>query len=178
MADLGTSGKLILAFVTLLIGAVLISSIASEGQDKTTFASTGDESHALDITGATATAVNTTAVYTVTNAPAGWEVQDCPISSVVITNATGGGTLTETIDYTLTASSGSFVLKDTAATDKYIGYTPANTTYVDYRYCSDDYMNSGWGRTVINLVPGFFALAILGASLLLFYSVAKDFNMI
>ena len=53
-----------------------------------------------------------------------------------------------------------------------------NDTYISYAYCGDNYLNSAWGRTVLNLVAGFFALALLGIGIGTFYSIAKDANII
>jgi len=53
-----------------------------------------------------------------------------------------------------------------------------NTTYFDYTYCADGYMNIAWGRTILNLVAGFFALALLGASVGIFYSIGRDTGII
>ena len=53
-----------------------------------------------------------------------------------------------------------------------------NNSLMSYTHCPDNYMNIGWGRTLINLVPGLFAIAILLASVGLFFSVAKDYGII
>ena len=175
---MSVTSKLVLAFVTLLLGVVIIGVIATQQlavTDKTAVSSEVHNVLPTIETGRNTTDINETITYTLTNAPTGWKVNDCPLTSVVITNTTGGNTLTVTTDYTLTASAGTIVFKNTTATVALIG---PNSTLVDYYYCPDDYMNLTWGRTVINMVPGFFALAILGASLLLFYSVAKDYDII
>ena len=175
---LSATNKLILAFATLLIGIVLIGSISTEGLAKTDYTRTSGESEAYTIVG---DAPNTTAVHTVTNYPTTWKVGDCPISSLVVVNASSGGTaLTATTDYTLTASSGSFVFVNSTATRLMVTTNKGatNTTYLSYAYCGDDYLNSTWGRTAVNLVPGFFAIALLLISAGLFYSIAKDYDII
>lgn len=50
----------------------------------------------------------------------------------------------------------------------------SNNSILYYRYCEDSYVQSGWGKTMLNLIPGFFALALLACSLGLFYGVAKQ----
>jgi len=170
----GTTGKLVAAFVTLLLGAVLITTIASEGLARTDKLVINNEVEAF--TPVDVGNINTTEVHTVTNAPTGWKSDDCPLESVAIKNASGGTALTVTTDYTLTASAGTFLLLNTTATVAMIGAD--NNTYVDYTYCGDDYMNLTWGRTAINLTAGFFAIAILLISVGLFYSVAKDYGII
>lgn len=171
---LGVTGKLVLAFVTLLLGVVLITSIATQGLAVTDKNAITNEAQAFTIDDDID--VNTTAEYTVTNNPTSWKVNDCPLTSFAIKNASGGTALTLTTDYLITASTGVFTLKNTSTTVGMIGAD--NNTYVDYTYCGDDYMNIGWGRTMINLVAGFFALAILGAAIGLFYSVGKDTGII
>jgi len=173
MTSLGTTGKLTLAFVTLLIGVVLIGTVATQGNLKVDKLVIADESHAFTVD--SGVDINTTTAYTVTNAPTGWKIADCPLTSIVISNVTGVA-LTETTDYTITESTGVYYLKNTTATVAMVGTD--NNTYIDYTYCGDDYMNLQWGRTGIKLVPGFFALAILLTSVGLFYSVAKDQGMI
>jgi hypothetical protein len=180
MAELGVANKLILAFVTLLVGVILIGSIASEGLDKTTFASALDESHILSptiITGRNNTDINETITYTLTYAPSGWKAGgECPITSFVITNSSGFE-LTETTDYVVDLDAGTWVFVNSAGLNDTIDVA-TNQTLVDYNYCADDYLNLGWGRTVVNMVAGFFAIALLLTSVGLFYSVAKDTGMI
>ncbi len=172
--SLGITGKLVLAFVTLLLGAVLVVVVATEGLVVTDKKTIGNEQRAFTIDGDES--VNITDTYTVTKNPTDWKTDDCPLTSFVLKNASGGTALTLTTDYTITASSGVYLLKNTSTTVNMIG--DDNNTYADYTYCGDDYMNVGFGRTVISLVGGFFALGILGASLGLFFSIAKDTGMI
>lgn len=172
-SQLGTTGKLIAAFVTLLIGAVLIGSIATEGQAKTTYSREVDEGVAVTWHAST---VNSSTDFRVAKYPTTWEIADCPLTTLSM-KAGNGTPMTLTTDYTVTSYvTGQFRLVNNSNT--YAAIPKTNTTLVSYNYCADDYMNSTWGRTVLNLVPGFFALAILGASLLLFYSVAKDYDII
>jgi hypothetical protein len=175
--SLSTAQKLILAFVTLMLGVVLIGTIASNGLAVT------EKTYVADETSSFATAriygaannideTNASANVTVTNAPTGWKVQDCPLTSVAVGNSSTDFTLDT--DYHLYASSGIVHLKNTT---NWIN-TPGNSTYIDYRYCGDGYLNLSWGRTLLNLIGGFFAIAILLVSVGLFYSVAKDANII
>jgi hypothetical protein len=88
-----------------------------------------------------------------------------------------GASFTVTTDYVLTASTGTYKLVNSATALATLP-TANNNTYATYNYCSDDYLNSSWGRTVLNLVAGFFAIAILLTSIALFYSVGKDTGII
>ena len=171
---LGITGKLILAFVTLLLGVVFVGVVATQGlvvTDKDVVSNEA-QTYTLNTTG---TGINVSETHTVTNAPTGWKTTDCPLTSVSIKNVSGGDALTEDTDYTLTDSAGTWVFIDTDATD---AMNASSTAYVDYTYCGDDYLNLGWGRTMINLVGGFFAIAVLLVSIGLFFSVAKDTGML
>ena len=165
-------GKLILAFVTLLLGVILVGTIATEGLLRTDKLNIDDE--AVDITSLRIdnNNINESLTVAVTNAPTSWKSEDCPLTNVVYGNASEDFTVTT--DYTIDAATGSLTVKNTSTT---VNSVP-NATYIDYNYCNDDYLNLGWGRTLINLVAGFFAIAILLVSVGLFYSVAKDANII
>ena len=165
--------KLVLGFVTLIIGIVLISQVASTGQEKTTLSSvTSEVQNIAATTGRNDTWINASKVYTITKAPTSWKTTDCPITNFVLKNSSGAA-FTLTTDYTFTASTGKFSLVDSATA---LATLPVanNNTYASYSYCPDEYMNLSWGRTIINLVPGFFGIAILLVSVAIFYSVARD----
>lgn len=179
--SLSVSGKLVAAFVTILLGVILISTIAGEALDKTDKNVAVNEVKslaALYVSGK----INETATgnnFLVTNAPTGWKSTDCPLTSVSITNSTGSA-LTVTTDYVVTASTGSVLIKNTAATNitNFNSGGATNDSLITYTYCPDNYMNLGWGRTLLLLVSGFFAIAILLVGVGLFYSVAKDTGVI
>ena len=151
--------------------------IADLGQTVTTTNEAVNESHILaSETGRNASWINGSVVYTLTNNPTNWKVDDCPITAFVLKN-NSGTVLTETTDYVLTASAGTFVFVDNALLNNTINMS-TNETLATYEYCSDEYLNLGWGRTVIDLVPGFFAIALLLVSIGLFYSVGKETGII
>lgn len=160
--------KLIFAFVTLIIGVVLIGVIASNAlavTDKTLIANEAiDISSSRDINNSINESVS---YFTVANYPTSWKITDCPLTSVTYGNATGDYALTT--DYTIVASTGIIHVLNTSTTVE-----GSNDTIIDYIYCANDYMNISWGRSILNLVAGFFAIALLLAALGLFYSVAKD----
>jgi len=104
--------------------------------------------------------------YTLTYAPTGWKQEDCPISSYAIYNQSGTA-LTETTDYVMNATYGTFALKNTTATQGLVG--SFNNSYVSYSYCGDNYMNTSWGRSVLQTNVGLYAIAILLAVVLLVY---------
>lgn len=165
--------KIVVGFFMIILGLALIAAVANGSALVTSKTNVVDE--AIDISTArnASGGINITASnFTITNVPTGWKVDECPISSVTYGNATED--YTDTTDYNFYASSGILqVLESAEANDN-----NDNTTLIDYTYCPDAYVNLAWGRTVLNLVAGFFALAILGLGLGLFYSVAKDAGII
>lgn len=165
------TNKLILAFVTLILGAVLIGTISSEGNDKTTVTIVGPENISIASGVLTGRNFNATVTYTIANPPTSWKVDDCPITNFQLYN-TSGIQATESTNYAFTASTGKFNVVNNSATQLLFNGTNITTAY--YNYCSDDYLNSSWGRNMVNLVSGFFALVILGISVGLFWSVAKE----
>ena len=168
-----TSNKLILGFVMLIIGVILVGVIAQQTNLRTDKLSVGNESHALDEDGFPL--INGTTAYTITNAPTGWKSTDCPLTNFIVTNQSGQA-LTLTTDYTVTLSTGEYLLVNNDNTNTTYGLYGdlENSTYVSYTYCADDYLNQSWGRSVLDLVSGFFAIALLLGAIALFYSVAKD----
>ena len=168
--DKNTTLVLIGAFVLLIIGVSLIEPLSLEEQLRTQKVSVFNETvniASLREAGGNVTELSNLTVYT----QADWKQTDCPITSFAYRNQSGA-TMTSGTQYYFSAFDGQLQLISHESINNSI-ITNANTTAADYIYCDDDYINSGWGRTVLNLVPGFFALALLGASLLLFYYVMK-----
>ena len=154
-----SAGKLIAAFVLLIIGIVLAAQVASIGQDVTTKDLKQNDSVAIPAAGYDAGGhVDIAYVYTVANAPTSWKIEDCPLTDIILKDS-AGQLYDLTTDYIFTASAGTFTLFNT--TETYLSRESANTTYATYTYCGDDYINLTWGRTGVNLVPGFFALTLL-----------------
>ena len=174
---LSTIQKLLLAFITLIIGLVLVGSIAVSTDDMTSYASTTGESHALNTNG---TQLNTSIMvggaYTVTNRPTGWKAESCPLTAFSLSN-TSGSVLTVDTDYRVYLANGTFTLVSPITAEATLALYPTNTSNVAYQYCGDDYMQ-GWGGTILDLIPGFFALAILIFSVGMFYSIAKDTGIV
>jgi len=170
---IGSGNKLILAFVTLMIGAVLIGTIATNTQATTTYSRSESESDTIQVwLGAK---VNENVTNTLTQVPTGWKLNDCPITDWTI-KAGNGTPLRSGTDYVAQESYGNFSMKNNSVT---LGSIPkTNTTLSTYNYCGDDYLNSSWGRTVLNLIGGFFAIGLLLVSVALFFDVAKENGII
>lgn len=167
--------KLVLAFVVLIVGMALVGQIAASGQDVTTLKSQTD-TVAVNTAYAgslTTLGVNSTPKFTVlTTYPylTSWknDYSECQTTTIVLKNISGA-TYTVTTDYVYTALNNTLYLKNTSNT-----YYGGNTTYATYNYCPDTYLSQGWSRSALNLVPGLFAIALLGVAVGLFYSMGKD----
>jgi len=162
----GNVGKILAAFFLLILGIALLTTISSESNTRTSTVTTSENmDYTLAFDGVN---INTSYV----NGPLttlGDTNADCPLTSVALTNSSGTAYTTVT-DYVFNVNTGTFTLKDTVA----VNVTADNITAVTYTYCPTGYMNIGWGRTGINIVPGFFAIALMAIAIGLFWSVYKD----
>lgn len=171
--SLSSTSKLLLGFVTLIIGVMLLGTIAGQS-NATTAQKLSTDSITVSYNGTVAASgVNTSKVYTLANAFTGnWKADspECTVSTISLANQTGS-VLTATTDYTYTSVVGTLQLKDTGNVNK------STTLTAQYGYCGDDYITQSWGRTAINLVSGLFAIALLLISVGIFYSVAKEYGL-
>ena len=171
---------LLLAFLTLIIGVVLIGTVATSTQEKTTMAYSLNES--LDISSARMLSPVPDLMYNVTGllsvahgyAEGDWQRddRDCDISIYSITNSSSE---LGTDEYNTTIYGVITLINSTtnAAIGWGFGDDYTNISQVSYKYCSDDYIAVAWQRTILNIVPGFFGMALLLISVGLFYSIAK-----
>lgn len=160
--------KFLAAFILIIVGVIFINIIAAEtnGSTEPTYV-TGE---ALSIASArlVGNQINQSVTFTLTNAglvDAGGWVTD----SVVITNATGQTLVGNyTVNYVTD--------RITFANNTYMvsGGGLNNNTLVAYQYYSGDYINSDFGRSILDLVAGFLAIALLGVGIALFYGIAKE----
>ena len=167
--------KLILGFVTLILGVALLSQIAvvAGGDITNKVTKVNDSINVQPAKADVAGEFNASVALPLSNLPTGWKSEDCPITGASVQN-TSGETLTITTDYLLTLSTGMLYMQNSSAYNE----TVDNITYVTYTYCADEYINLGWGRTMLTLVVGFFAIALLLASIGIFYGIAKDTGML
>ena len=166
--------KLILAFVTLIVGVVIIGTISTSVLGVSSGTQVVNETQAIGIA-IDAGTVETNVAFNVTNAPTGWKVDDCPLTGIAIKNATNAA-LTRDTHYTFYPENGSWTLKGTTVnTSK---FWANNNSYVSYTYCGDDYMNLSWGRSVLSVTVGLFAIGLLITSVGLFYSIARDSGLV
>ena len=160
---------LIGAFVALMIGVSLVGVVATQGNEITnTITISGEE---IDYTSAVQDngTINSSVEFSINsdNIPDGWRINECPISSFDLYNSSSS--LTLTTDYTFDTVTGVITFENSGN----VNGTATNVTTATYVYCGKEYLTQGWNRTIINLVPGFFALALMGVGVGLFYSVMK-----
>ncbi len=173
MVKLNTTGILIGAAIACLVGVLFITILADQTVQVTGLTPVASKS--LDISGAVLNGgtINTsyefTLADTVTTGTFKAEYPECAVSTIVLKNQTGSD-MTLTTHYLYTAGTGVLTLKNVAVLNQSLG--AQNTTYVSYSYCPAGYVSS-WGGTVADMVPGFFALAILGACIVLVVKLTK-----
>ena len=157
---------LIGAFVALIIGISLIGIIASTGNNITNTINisgeTVDYTSAVQVNGT----INSSVEFTIANVPTTWRITGCPIVGITLYNSTSSLTV---VDYTFTASTGIITFNNSAN----VNGSASNTTSATYQYCDNEYLTQGWNRTIINLVPGFFAIALMGIGIGLFFAIGR-----
>lgn len=147
-------------FVVLILAIAFIASLATQTSTVTDKTVVSGESYNLSTSCYASGQVNTSnsaCNYTVTNYPTGWQVDECPLTNVVVTNNTGT-VLTLDTDYHLFTSSGVVQFLNTTSTNS---TKLGSVAKVDYKYCGPGYLNSSWGRSVLSTNVGLYALAIL-----------------
>jgi hypothetical protein len=166
-------GIIIMVGVAVLIGAILVQIIADQTIAKTQLLSITDTINVNTAVVGVENKTKQSIVFTVTNPPTTWRQDLCPLTAVTMTNVSGA-TLTETTGWVMNKALGTFyMVNGSEAWTSFSGAT--NTTSVTYTYCPDEYINESWQRTVLNLVPGFFVLAILmGVAFVIFYIMRKE----
>jgi len=172
-----STSQLITAFILLIVGVGLLTTIATSTAEKTEMIEIRGEKIDLSVFRNAGDSqinetveANTANVYVTTD----WQYDGaCEFASVVFRNATNA-TATVTTDYIFNTSVGSYKLVNTTT----FNVGTYNVSYVDYDYCEDNYLPVSWNRSVINLVPGFFALALLLIAVALFYNVMKQEGII
>ena len=173
-----TTQKLIMGFVTLIIGIALLGVVATQGSEVVDKDFILNET--FDLTDfrlpANYTMMNESHTEDLANAygSTDWQWNDCSIV-VTLLAFPNGTALTVTNDYSVTVNG---VVSMVNSSLFYEDAMAPNTTLVTYTHCQDDYISLGWGRSVITMIPGFFALALLMVSIALFYSIAKDTGVI
>jgi hypothetical protein len=178
---------LITTFVVLLIGLVVVQIVAENVLDRTTkdlYTQNIDFTAARDA-GDAAVIVETTKFMSPNWTGSGfystsgrWKLD----SSECLLGSANGFAMKNSSGFVLTSGDDYVVVDETATTRGYftlkntdnINGTRPNSTTLVYSGCQSGYITTGWARTMLNLVPGFFAIAIFAAGLLIVFFILRE----
>ena len=182
-----SSVGIIIAFaLAILVGVIFIQIIASETALKSQLYMVTDSFRLVRIPPGglynTSNGINTTYTYTLSTVNDAWrqDITECAKKAIVDPSgspATGnlwiynssGNILANGADYVVVSGVNSITFKNVENVNG-----TANTATAVYKTCPTEYVN-GWGKTVFQLVPGFFALAILiGGAFIIFYVLKNE----
>jgi len=145
MVENGGLARIILGFTAVIIGLTFFISIAD---------TTGSLTNTFIQTNASFTASNNTAVVFTTAGQNVTAITAVRAGAIVLvspsnfTSSIAAATITMTINYSANIN------------------TTTETWNVDYNYNSNDFIADGAARSITSLIPLFFALAIMAASLI------------
>lgn len=166
--------KLVIAFVAIFISVITLTVITDITNGDTSTITYLNESVNIAPARLAAGAINSTYPFAVANVVTDWRAaSDAPSvckpgNSFSLKNQTGANLSSG--NYTLSGSNGYFYLNNTVG----LNNSNINTTYVTYTSCPSDYQTNGFGRSVLQMVGGFFALMSLALAIGCFYSIYKD----
>lgn len=182
-----TIGIIISIGIVVLMGAILVQILADQTQTKVGYAFQTDtftlvREPSPSTLYNTSRGINTTYTYTLSKVDDAWR-QDFPACAKAFTiDPTAGavgnlrlynasGTILENgVDYVIVSGVNSITFENTALINQ-----SANTVSAKYRTCPATEYVGGWGQTVLKMVPGFFALAILiGAAFCIFWILRQE----
>lgn len=169
-------GKLIGAFLLLIIGISLITVVSTSTNDVTEQARRTDTINIASARLAGGVNVNESTQFVLTNTGIGtWKFSynDCIPQTIVFKNSTGS-TLTQNTHYTYTPATAVLTLIN--GTTAY--GSSSNSTTAEFSYCQDGYVTLTWGRTSLETGVGLFGVALLLASVALTISVFREYGII
>lgn len=180
MAEIGkavTVGSLFVLFLGVVVVLSLFPEIASSQHqltNKLPYVNDNDvltDCYAPGINGTVNTS-NSNCNKTLTQYQTDWRVTGCPLSSLVITNASGTLLILDT-DYSVDLTYGIVSYKNTSKTSlKGLGST-LNMTNASYDFCTSGYITDSAGRSVAGLIGIFTALALVAFAI--YYGVKQYF---
>ena len=153
--DVNKVGVFLIAFVTIIVAIVLLSTTSDSAYLGTDAVYTA--------TNESITLTNYTAIDLANN----WVTS---ITSVALPNGTAIAT-TGATNYSVARLNVENVAQITYYSNTSIADYTGNTTYVTYEYQDDNYIRSGSARVLIRLIPLFFALAVLAVALWAMYKM-------
>jgi hypothetical protein len=165
-----TIGILISVAVVLLMGVILIQIIADNSYPKTVRTAIASETINIAPARLAGNAINASYYFHLSKGcpyATAWRQDagtECQIDYNWVRNSSGA-LLTDPTDVVKISNGGICAGYQSGdirfANSALMNATVTNTTTVSYSYCADDYMTQSWSRTILNMVPGFFALGIL-----------------
>lgn len=164
---MSNTSKLITAFVMIIVGVILVGVTATETVKVTAPTAVSQESLSIAPARLAGNNINNTYQFTLANAglaeAGGWVTDSITITNASGTSLAGNFTVNYNTDV-ITFSNNTFMVSGGGA---------GNATLASYAYYPSGYL-TGFGRPVMNIVPGLFGLVILLIGVGLFYSVYKD----
>jgi len=175
------TGYIISIAIAILLGVILVAIIADDTVSSTALTSVTDT---VDISSlrsefiinASLGPLNATDILSQPASASAWKTLDttCAISAIRLYNQTGD-LMTLTTDYTWTTDGNGNIGNLTLENIPDLNSSASNITTITYDYCPNDYITESWQRTVLNMVPGFFALGILiGAAFVILHILKKE----
>ena len=169
--------KVLWAAITLILGAVLIGVIADMSYDTAQLKGVTNEVVDLSTARVGSSQMNSTINISLANAypyggyRTGESTCDISAQTFSLSNSTNRSltSFTKTTDYTISAR-GVLNLQNTTATSGSL----SNTTYASYNYCTTNYITSSWGRSVMQITIGLFAILLLGIAVAFMYSAYTE----
>ena len=168
---------LIGAFVMLIVGLMILGTVAGSVWNLTAKTNhVTNESHNMaslwnNTDNSTLAAGRITLAQNGAQCDSGGKWESGSFSMVNATGAT-----VNSGNYTIDYSAQTIRLKNTTDTDKTLGgsFAITNTSLWTYNYYPNDYMCNSFGRSMLNIVPGFIGLALLIGAIAMFYTVMKE----
>lgn len=161
------------AFITLMLGIILLS-VYADNSNAITSLTSATETLNLAPARLTGGALNTTYDFTLTGTGVGtWksEYSECLASTLVVKNVSG--TEVTSGNYTYTAATGKVRLTNTLP----LNASSSNTSTVTYSKCPDGYTAQAWGRSMQKITVGLFAVMCLAASVGFVYAALKEMGI-
>lgn len=182
---MSTGGKLVAAFILLLIGVILVSTISTSVLT-TTALSTVTDTFSLAPARLAGGAVNNTYPFKLSGfGDYREDYTECSSGTLITSGATvvaknsSGATLT----MNGCDAGGEYYFVEgineiNFCNNKNVNQSNSNTTTITHPYCGSNYNITSWGRTATNLTVGLMAIAVFLGSVGFFYSVGKDTGII
>lgn len=180
-----TIGILLATAIAVLVGVILINIVSESTVTKTNQIYVTDT---INISGARIDSndINESYFFHLTKGcpmkAGGWRTDyhtACALTAGLVTNgSSAGGVFEGTTDYILYTDNdectGNVTGGDLSLVNSsHMYFSNPNITYVTYGYCSDEYLG-GFSGTMLDLVPGFFAIALLVGSAFIFFWIMKN----